>query len=107
MVVKSTVTHLFHLVQFVKYWQFFLKLNSKRLYQSSGKEKETRHGLVFTPSTKRETRHFHVVVVQRRQRNVKNKCDARAKLLFCQSEPIAFLPFSLTSPSSLPKLPNI
>ena len=39
-----------------------------------------------------------------------NKCaknrDASAKLLFCQSKPIAFLPFSLTSPSSLLKLPN-
>ena len=32
------------------------------------------------------------------------KRDARAKLLFCQSKPIAFLPFSLTS--SLLKLPN-
>ena len=63
MVVKSTVTQLFRFVQFVKYWQFILKLNSKRLYQSSGKGKETRC-LVFTPSTKRETRHFHVVVVQ-------------------------------------------
>ena len=29
---------------------------------------------------------------------------ARAKLLFCQSEPIDFLPFSLTSPSSLLEL---
>ena len=29
------------------------------------------------------------------------KRDASAKLLFCQSKPIAFLPFSLTSPSSL------
>ena len=33
------------------------------------------------------------------------KHDARAKLLFCQSKPIAFLPLSLTSPSSLLKLP--
>ena len=32
------------------------------------------------------------------------KRDARAKLLFCQCKPIAFLPFSLTSPSSLLKL---
>ena len=30
--------------------------------------------------------------------------DARAKLLFCQSRLFAFLPFSLTSPSSLLKL---
>ena len=48
---------------------FFWELNSKRLYQSSGKEKES-CCLVFPSSTKREIRHFHVVVVQRRQRNV-------------------------------------
>ena len=35
------------------------------------------------------------------------KRDARAKLLFCQSKPIGLLPFSLPSPSSLVKLPNI
>ena len=40
-----------------------LALNSKRLYQSSGKEKES-SCLVLTSSTKRELRHFHVVVVQ-------------------------------------------
>ena len=34
------------------------------------------------------------------------KGDVRAKLLFCQTKPIAFLPLSLTSPSSLPKLSN-
>ena len=51
------------LVQFVKSWQFFLDLNSKKLNQSSGKEKESRY-LVFTSSTKREiTKHFQVVVV--------------------------------------------
>ena len=32
----------FHHFQFVKRWQIFPKLNSKRLYQSSGKEKESR-----------------------------------------------------------------
>ena len=32
---------------------------------------------------------------------------ARAKLLFCLSKPIAFLPFSLPSPSSLLKLTTI
>ena len=47
----------------------FWNLSSKRLYQTSGKDKESRW-LVFTSWTKRETRHFHVVVVQRRQRNV-------------------------------------
>ena len=35
------------------------------------------------------------------------KRDARAKLLFCQSKSIAVLPFSLTSPSSLLKLPIV
>ena len=38
-----------------------------------------------------------------------NKCikkrDARAKLFFCKDKPIAFLPFSLPSPSSLLKFP--
>ena len=36
----------------------------------------------------------------------KKKGDARARLLFCKSKPYCFLPFSLTSPSSLLKLPN-
>ena len=33
-------SRLFHLSLFVKCWQFFFKLNSKGLYQSSGKEKK-------------------------------------------------------------------
>ena len=60
--------------------QIFLELNSERLYQSSGKEKES--CLVFPSSTKGEIRHFHVVVLQRRLRNVQKKRDERAKLLF-------------------------
>ena len=59
---------------------------------------------MFPSSTKREIRHFHVVVVQRRQRNVQKKRDAPAKFLFCQSKPIGLLPFS--SPSSSLKIPN-
>ena len=58
----QTLSRLFRLVQFVKCWHIFLVLNVKRLYQSSGKEKESRC-LVFTSSTKPEIRHFHVVVV--------------------------------------------
>ena len=53
----------------VKCWRFFQELNSKGLYLSSLKEKENRC-LVFTSSRKREIKKFHVVVVQRRQRNV-------------------------------------
>ena len=68
----QTSSHLFQLVQLVNCWQNFLELNSKRLYQSSGKEKESRC-LVFTSSTKREIRYFHDVVVQRRQWNCTKK----------------------------------
>ena len=34
------------------------------------------------------------------------KNDARAELLFCHSKPVAYLSFSLTSPSSVLKLPD-
>ena len=71
----------------------FLKLNSERLYRSSGKENKV------------------VVFCSRRSRALTaKKCtkkrDARAEL-FSQSKAIAFLPFSLLSLSSLRKLPNI
>ena len=68
----QTLSRLFHLVYFVKCWQMFLKFNSKGLYQSSGKENEN-CCFVFPSSTKREIRRFHVVVVQRRQRNVQKR----------------------------------
>ena len=62
---------------------------------------------MFTSSTKREINYFHIVVVQWRQwKKCTKRHDARAKLLFCQSNPFAFLPFSLTSMKSLFKLPN-
>ena len=63
------------------------------VYQSSGKEKES-CCLVFPSSTKREIRHFiHVVVVQRRLRNVQKSlmhvqscCFANLNpLLLCRS----------------------
>ena len=70
----------------------FLELNSKGLHQSSGKEKES-CCLLAPSSTKREIRHFHVVVVQRRKRNVQRSvmhvqscCFACLNpLLFCRS----------------------
>ena len=46
-----------------------LELNSKGLYKSSGKEKES-CCLVFPSLTNCEIGHFHVVVVQWQQRNV-------------------------------------
>ena len=54
----QTLSRFFHLVQFDEYSLVY--------------EKE-RHCLTFTSSTKREIMHFHVVVVQRRQRNVQEK----------------------------------
>ena len=77
----QTLSRLFHLVYFVKCWQMFLELNSKGLYQSSGKEKES-CCLVFPSSTKREIRHFHVVVVQRRLRNEQKKALCMCRVFF-------------------------
>ena len=55
-----------------------MELNSERLYQSPGIEKES-CCLVFSSSTKREIRHFHIVVVQQRLRNVqKNVMDVQS-----------------------------
>ena len=88
----QTLSRLFYLVEFVKCWQIVVELNSKGLHQSSGKEKES-CCLLFPSSTKREIRQFHVVVVQRRQRNVQKSvmhlqscCFAYLNLFFfCRS----------------------
>ena len=49
---------------------------------------------------------FHIVVVQRRQRNVQNSVIHVQSCCFCQSNPLAFLPSSLPSLWSLLKLPT-
>ena len=82
-----------------------LKLNSKGLHQSSGKEKES-CCLLFPSSTKREIRQFHVVVVQRRQRNVQKSVMHVQSCCFAYLNLLLFLPCSLPSSSSLRKLPN-
>ena len=58
---------------------------------------------LFASSTKREIRHFHVTA-----KKCTKKRDARAKLLFCLTNPFLFLALSLLSPpsSSLLKFPN-
>ena len=62
-----------------------MELNSKGLHQSSGKEKES-CCLLLPSSTKREIRQFHVVVVQRRQRNVsKNVMHGQSCCFACQN----------------------
>ena len=40
------------------------------------------HRCLLLSSIKREIRHFHVVIVQKRQRSVKKKCVACAKYFF-------------------------
>ena len=64
--------------------------NVPKIDQSSGFKEKENCCLVFPSSTKHEIRHFHVAVVQRRQRNVQKMRDARAKLFFCQSKPSWF-----------------
>jgi len=66
-----------------------VELNSKGLHQSSGKEKES--CCVFFPSsTKSEIRQFHVVVVQRRQRNVSKNVMHRRSCCFACQNPFLF-----------------
>ena len=89
-------TLLFHLVQFVKCWQIFQELNPKGLYRSLGEEKRNRCPVcLHSPQNMKE-------VSRRSRATTAKKCtkkrNARVKLLFCFSNPIAFLPFSLPSP---------
>ena len=73
--------------------QIFLELNSKRLYQSSRRVNKSRCLIVFTSSTKREVRHFYILVMQWWQRNAQKSmmhmqscCLANLNLsLFCHS----------------------
>ena len=79
-------------------------VDCKGLYLSSEKENE-KCDLAFMSSREHETRKFHVVVVQQKQRKSTKKCNTCAKLLFCQSKPVAFLPFSLPPLFSLLRFP--
>ena len=72
-----------------------LELNSNLgLYQSSGKGKES-CCLLFPSSIKREIRHFHFVVVQRRLRNAQKSV---MHVQSCFANLNLFLPFSLPLP---------
>ena len=53
---------------------------------------------------KHDIRHFHVVVVQKRKRNVQ-KVSCTCKVVVSPMKPIAFMKFSLPSPSSDLKVP--
>ena len=95
--VLQTSSPLFHVIHFVKFLANFSGrnlINPKGLYQSTGKEKENWCHLL-TSSNKREIliRHFHVVVVQRRQRNLQNS------VLYVQSCCVANLNLFVTCTS--------
>ena len=77
----QSLSQLFLPTYFVKCRWTLLELNSQGPYPSSEWEISFRR-CFFTYSIKRESRHFHVVVVQKRVRKCTNKRDARAKLLF-------------------------
>ena len=101
----QTLSRLFHLVHFVKCWQIFLELNSKRLHQRSGKGNRKSLSCVYVPET-REIRQFHVAAVHWRQRNVQKRVMHVQSCCFANLNQL-LLPFSLPSRSSLLKLPNI
>ena len=87
----QTSSLLLQLYKFVKCSRFLQELNSKGLYLSSLNEKKKENRcLVFTSPLKLEIRKFHVVVARWRQRNVRKRRDARAKLLFCLSNLLLF-----------------
>ena len=72
-----------------------LKLNFKGPYSSSEREIKFRRCL-FTSSIKRQIRHFHVVVVQKQERNVeKSVMHVRSCCFAYNIKPIVFLTFSL------------
>ena len=103
----QTVSRLFHLVQFVNCWQTILELNSKRLYQGSRKIKSF---VLVHVLHKTRSLALSKLAISHRSRAVKaKKCtkkrDARAKLLFANLNLLGFLPFSLSSPTSLLQLP--
>ena len=62
-------SRLLQVINFVRCKRTLLKLNSWEPYPSSETERKFCR-LLCTSSVKREIRHFHVVVVQRRQRHV-------------------------------------
>ena len=61
---------------------------------------------VFASSIKRSIRKFHVLVMQCRQRNVPRRV-MHVRVVVLVIKPIAFLTFSLPSPSSLLNLPFV
>ena len=97
----QTLSHLFQLVQFVKCWQIFLELNSKT---ASKFRKRKRKSLSCDHVLDKA---WNLALSRCSPAATAKKCtkkrDACAKLLFCQTNPIASLPFSLPSLLKLSK----
>ena len=84
---------------------FKSKYSNKRAGPSQQTEKES-CCLVFPSSTKREIKHYHVVVVQRRQKNVQKSVMQVQSCCFANLNLLLFFPFSLPSASPLLKHPD-
>ena len=70
--VNLSLSRLFLLTNFVKCTPALLNLNSKGTYSSSESAIQFRR-CIFTFFVKHEIRHNHVVVVQKRQRNLQKR----------------------------------
>ena len=75
----QTLSRLFHLVSFVKYWSWVLK-DYIKVQVKKGQ---------FPSSTNRKIRHF-TSYSRSDGKEMYKKRDTPAKLLFCKSKPIAF-----------------
>ena len=110
----QALSRLFCLVWFVKCWPLnFFEDEFQRIVSKFRKEKED-CSFVFPSSTKREMRHFHVLFVQRRLRNVQksvmhgdSSCFANVNLLlFWRSRCLISLICTVSTPvTSVGELP--
>ena len=80
----QSLSRLLQLIYFVKCKRTLFEPNSQGPHSSSRR--------LFASSIKREIRHFPVVVVQWRQRNVQKSRAARAEVLFCLFNLLLFWP---------------
>ena len=92
-------SRLLQVTNFVKCRLTLLTLNPYKDHIQVQKERGNFVVARVTSCLKREIRHFHVVVVQWRQRNVQ-KSVMHVQSCCLVIKPIAFLTFSLPSPSS-------
>ena len=84
---------LFHLGWFVKCWQLFWIWILKDFIKVEEKKNKV-VVLCYRPQKKREIRHFHVVVVQRRLRNGQKSVMHVQSCCFANLNLLLFLPFS-------------